>query len=196
MEGADTGDILLFRASSAGGLLTRTFTDSEFDHVAMVLKFEATPDEVFLVEATGNMGVALNRWQFLKPHVGAGKFYDRLVHRHIEFDRGDKMVDGLEAFLREAVGLKYDIGSSKLLRSKTIAKSKNDENELIDEDRTFFCSELVAKAFKILGIIENDDTSCTQFYPHNFSSRGDDFLKLTKGTVIEMEHQVMPDMDE
>ena len=32
---------------------------------------------------------------------------------------------------------------------------------LVEDDRTFFCSELVAKAFKILGVIENDTTSCT-----------------------------------
>ena len=151
---ADTGDILLFKASdSFGASVTRTWTDSDFDHVAMVLKFEQTPDEVFLIEATGNTGVSLNRWEFLKPHVGTGKFYEKLVHRHIEFERGDEMCDNLEILLQEAIGLYYDIGSSKLLRSKTIAKSTEDDNKLIDADRTFFCSELVAKAFKLLGVI-------------------------------------------
>lgn len=38
-EIADTGDILLFRGSHAGGKLTRTFTASHFDHTAMILKF-------------------------------------------------------------------------------------------------------------------------------------------------------------
>lgn len=42
-----------------------------------------------------------------------------------------------------------------------MAKKASSKNELIAEDRTFFCSELVAKAFKILGIIEDDDMSCT-----------------------------------
>ena len=130
----------------------------------MVLKFESAPNEVFLVEATGNMGVSLNRWIFLRPHVGHGKFYEKLVFRHIEFDRGDKMVNNLEKFLSEAVGLKYGIGGNKLLKKKTIRMDKipeNKGNQLIEEDRTFFCSELVAKAFKLLGVLEDDDTSCT-----------------------------------
>ena len=86
----------------------------------MVLKFESDPDEIFLVEATGNMGVSLNRWAFLREHVGHDKFYDKIVFRHVNFDRGDKMVDSLEKFLSEAVGLKYGIGGNKLMRQKTV----------------------------------------------------------------------------
>ena len=59
-----------------------------------------------------------------------------------------------------------------------------------DEDRTFFCSELVAKAFKILGVIENDKTSCTRFYPKHFSEEGDSFLKLQSGVSIDAEKVV------
>jgi hypothetical protein len=69
-EIADTGDILLFRGTHAGGKLTRTVTASHFDHVAMVLKFQNDPNEVFMVEATGNMGVSLNRWDYLREHIG------------------------------------------------------------------------------------------------------------------------------
>ena len=71
---------------------------------------------------------------------------------------------------------------------------KNDEtNTMISEDRTFFCSELLAKAFKCLGIIEDDDTNCARFMPHNFSSRGDKMLKLTPGTTVEEEQQIIVD---
>jgi len=141
-------------------MVTRTFTGSHFDHVAMVLKFESAPDEVFLVEATGNMGVSLNRWIYLRPHIGHGKFYEKLIYRHIKFDRGDMMVNNLEKFLSEAVGLKYGIGGNKLMKKKTI-KMSSKTKELLETDRTFFCSELVAKAFKLLGVIEDDDISCT-----------------------------------
>lgn len=94
------------------------------------------------------------------------------------------MVESLEKFLGEAVGKKYGLGG--LLKQKTMKKT-SDSNDLLDEDRSFFCSELVAKAFKCLRIIEDDDTSCTQFYPGTFSSKGDSFLKLTPGTSIESE---------
>ena len=49
---------------------------------------------------------------------------------------------------------------------------KGDDNKLIEDDRTFFCSELAAKSFKFLGIIEDDDISCAQYYPHHFSALG------------------------
>ena len=111
---ADTGDILLFRGSQAGSKITRTITGGYFDHVAMVLKFESDPTEIYLVEATGNMGVSLNKWSLLKEHVGPGKFYKKLIYRHVNFDRGDKMVENLEKFLSEAVGQSY--GLTGLLR--------------------------------------------------------------------------------
>lgn len=118
-EIADTGDILLFRGTHAGGLLTRTVTASHFDHVAMVLKFSNEPNEIFMVEATGNMGVSLNRWDILREHIGKGKFYEKIIHRHITFDRGDEFIEKLEKFLGEAVGLKYALNANKLARQKT-----------------------------------------------------------------------------
>jgi len=48
---------------------------------------------------------------------------------------------------------------------------ENGEKRIIAADRTFFCSELVAKAYKILGIMENDDTSSAKFFPSHFSSK-------------------------
>jgi hypothetical protein len=55
----------------------------------MCLKFDTDPNEIYLLEATGSSGVAINRWYFLKQHVGKGKFYDKIVLRHVNFDRGD-----------------------------------------------------------------------------------------------------------
>ena len=196
-EQADTGDILLFRGSAAVTKITRAVSRSYFDHVAMVLKFETDPDEVYLVESTGNLGVSLNKWSFLREHVGEGKFYKKMILRHIDFDRGDSMVDSLEKFLSEAVGKKYGLGG--LLKQKTIKHTKDSDfgkSEMISEDRSFFCSELVAKAFKCLKIIEDDETSCTQFYPGTFSSKGDSFLKLTPRTSIGSELQIIMDKDE
>lgn len=69
------------------------------------------------------------------------------------------MVDNLEIFLKEAVGRIYGLDTSKLLRKQTIKKSST--SEIIDENRTFFCSELIAKAFKVLGILVNDEVSCS-----------------------------------
>ena len=51
----------------------------------MILKFDSDPDEVYLVDATGNLGVSLNRWMFIKDHVGKDKFYEEAVFRHVNF---------------------------------------------------------------------------------------------------------------
>ena len=74
------------------------------------------------------------------------------------------------------------------MNRRTVALNRSETNRtIIDEERTFFCSELMAKAFKVLGIIQDDGTSCSQFYPHNFSAKGDSFLNITDGVKIEDE---------
>lgn len=62
------------------------------------------------------------------------------------------MLEKLEVFLREALGQKYGLGR-KLFRKKSNANEIGTYRQIIAEDRTFFCSELVAKAFKFLGVI-------------------------------------------
>ena len=190
LESADTGDILLFKGSKAVQKTIRTLTNSRFDHVAMILKFDGEPNEVYFVEATGNMGVALNKWEYLRDHIGNGKFYSTVAFRHVNFKRDNNMCDNLEKLLDEAIGRNYGMNPSKLMRSKTI---KSRDNTLIAEDRTFFCSELVAKAFKILGVLKDDDTSCTQFYPHHFTGAGDSFLKLENGVTIDTQQMILMD---
>ena len=83
---ADTYDILLFRCNTSGGRLTRTYTGSEFDHAAMVIKFGSEPDEVFFMEAVST-GVLLKRYSGMKHTIG--DFYDKICLRHLEWSRPD-----------------------------------------------------------------------------------------------------------
>ena len=97
--------------------------------------------------------------------------------------------------MKEALGKKYGLDRKKLMRRTTIPKKEDlqNQNQMIDDQRTFFCSELVAKAFKILGIIENDEVSCGQFFPHHFSARGSSILHLTPGTESHEEKEIIID---
>ena len=190
---ADTGDILLFKGNSVNSKFIRKFTSSTFDHVAMILKFEADPNEIYIVESTGNRGVALNKWSYLRPYIGEKEFYNKVIFRHLEFDRSNQLVDNLEQFLKEAIGQKYGLGGGKLWRRKTVNLSEKNNRLMIDEERTFFCSELVAKAFKVLGILENDSTSCSKFMPGHFASKGEGMLQLTEGTSIQEELHIIID---
>lgn len=76
---------------------------------------------------------------------------------------------------------------------KPSKNSDGTERQLINQDRTFFCSELVAKACKILGILENDSTSSSRFHPVHFSTKGESFLKLTNETILEEELSIIVD---
>ena len=65
------GDLLLFAGSRAMHSLTRAVTWSDFDHVAMILKFGTDPNEVYFLEATGGVGVSINRWSYIRSSVGS-----------------------------------------------------------------------------------------------------------------------------
>lgn len=53
----------------------------------------------------------------------------------------------------------------------------------IDPNRTFFCSELIAKAYKCLGFIKNDGKSSATFYPKHFSEKGENELLKFKNLI-------------
>ena len=128
------------------------------DHVAMVLKFESDPDEIYFVDSTSNRGVSISRWSAIRKYLG--EFYEQIVFRHLQVSRNEEFIARLEVFLKESVGNRYGMSTSKLLRlhRDTIKPKKG---AFIDEDRTFFCSELVAKAYKVLGVMVDDDKSCS-----------------------------------
>jgi hypothetical protein len=53
----------------------------------------------------------------------------------------------------------------------------------IDSDRTFFCSELIAKMYKVLGVLEGDKPS-VKFMPGDFSAKASDPLPLSPNSVL------------
>lgn len=68
-----------------------------------------------------------------------------------------------------------------------------DGGRIVNEDRTFFCSELVAKAFKTLHIMVEDGRASCQFFPSHFTSNGDSVLNLSEGTTIDPEIELALD---
>ena len=52
---ADSGDILLFKCDNIMSGLQRTFTNSEYDHIAMFLRF--ANGQLVYFESSANMGV-------------------------------------------------------------------------------------------------------------------------------------------
>ena len=150
--------------------------------------------------------------------------YEKVAFRHVNMLRNKEFFKKIYAFTMDTLDKDYSCSYSKLLMRKSVplkesiqvdnnsdydifssindgAFFKNiDEKEpeqkkFVNKDRTFFCSELVAKAYKTLGIIANDDTSCTQFYPSHFTSMGDSFLQLQQNITIDEEKVVILDRE-
>ena len=144
-----------------------------------------------MLDATSGHGVALQRWSNIKNYLVGNatinQFYEQIIYRKVVGERDDPMIDKLEVFLREVVGRQYGISTTRLLfPRKSIKNLKGSQEEFksdrqyVPEDRKFFCSELVAKAFKVLGIIEDDDKACSSYFPSSFSSKGQSSLKFTR----------------
>ena len=72
----------------------------------------------------------------------------------------------LEQFIKTVIGKKYKLNATKILRKKYDKDSEN-----INDDKSYFCSELVASAYKCLGLLPKD-ISASQYWPGNFSNKG------------------------
>jgi len=90
---ADVGDILLFRGRKLASKITRSFTHSKFDHVGIILKFEAEKSEVFFIDATA-AGVSVNRWSRFR--LFKDEIYKHIFFRHLYCERDDVFLYDLE----------------------------------------------------------------------------------------------------
>lgn len=62
---------------------------------------------MWLIEATGTTGVSFKQWKTIRPHLG--KFYDKIVLRHLTFNRNERSLTNLDKFLAEVKDHKYSI---------------------------------------------------------------------------------------
>lgn len=71
----------------------------------------------------------------------------------------------MESFIRQVVGNDFNISLKKLFfKRQSVAQEKI-------EERAFFCSELVTKAFKETGLLQTQLAS-SNFFPADFASQG------------------------
>ena len=60
-EDASLGDIILLQTNNSDCKRLRTLTWSEYDHIALVLKY-AGDNNIYLYEAVGDIGVRIQTW--------------------------------------------------------------------------------------------------------------------------------------
>ena len=73
-------------------------------------------------------------------------------------------------FVKRNLGKNYDLSALKLFKQESHF-DWNNMNKAMEEDRGFFCSELVAKAYKTVGLLEPKRAS-SKYWPVDFSQKG------------------------
>lgn len=188
LDVAEDGDILLFNSNLINAKVQRTLLWADFDHVAVIVRTKELKEQndFIILEAIAPevRAVKWSNWRkVIKSLKDKGKCTLNSVYfRKVNAPRNSQTQENLIEFTKQSIGKKYSITYDKLLRQSTIDFTQRIDLTSVDEEnysydrlsrkkRTFFCSELVAKALKIVNIIKNNETSCTQFYPKHFSSR-------------------------
>ena len=64
------------------------------------------------------------------------------------------------------------------------------QNANIDDDRTFFCSELVAKTFKVCNIMQDGGEASSNYLPSNFSTPHWN-ISLKPGVKVQDERNIV-----
>lgn len=84
-------------------------------------------------------------------------------------ERDEDLLSDLDDYLEEVLGKKYKISLTKFMR-KTMAPRNTLGKFTEKEDRTFQWAELVAKMYKVLGILSPKSHSC-QYMPVHFTDK-------------------------
>lgn len=152
---ANTGDILLFRSKGVVAKMQRGITRGEFDHIALIMCYAS--GKVILLEATDKDGVACLEWDYFVK-MNWNTMYSRLVYRSLETVRTEDMIRKLEKFVKNVDGKKFGIGPSKFIKKSPVEPGS---------EQNFFCSELVASAYKAMGLFPSTLKS-SSLWPGDF----------------------------
>eukprot|EP01083_Nonionella_stella_P283486 964988_1 len=176
---SNTGDILLFTSKSKSSACVRAATGGTFDHVGMI--FRVKGGKVGVLEALGS-GIQVFLWRNFRKYKWHEQYtqisFRSLIIPDVEIRKDIKRK--LARFVKTVVNRHYGINPIGLIRKQSAVP-------LDDESRTFFCSELIAKAFKEAELLR-DDFASSQYYPSHFQQSK--ALTLLKGCSFSNEMEV------
>lgn len=90
--------MILFRGNSANCVLQRTFTRAEYDHVAMILKFNS--GTLYFFEATGYYGVGICQWSDMVTEKWY-QLYDKIAFRKLNVERNQAFLTKMQHFVNQ-----------------------------------------------------------------------------------------------
>lgn len=194
LDMAESGDLLLFRGMDRPARLQRTFTRSLYDHVALILR--RANGEILLLEATGKDGVDTVSWNQFKSNSWH-EAYASMVFRKVYFARNEMQIDALHAFVKSVLGQPYGLSVGKLLK-RSLSASFDELGEpttgevVLEEHRSFFCSELTAACLKRCGVLRGNRSS-SSYWPGSFSQHSLDYLPMQEHAYVGEEMAIVFD---
>jgi len=132
------------------------------DHIAMILK--NVKGEILFIEATSNQGVAVYSWKSFIKHKSF-QYYDKTVYRPLIFSRTYEILLQVQEFQKKVIGMRYKLNPLRLLQKY----SDNDSVRFVSEKNGYFCSELIAAIYKVIGLLPRHIKS-SQYFPGSFSA--------------------------
>lgn len=173
---AKTGDLLLFKGKYFSSKLQRFITKNEYDHVAILIKYGKEKIAVFDVTCEG--GVSFTYWEeFLEDQPGAN--CKQILYRRLGLERNQRVLEKFEDFVGKVLGKKFRISVGKLFARKSDKKP--------EDKKGFFCSELVAMAYKSIGILPGNKPA-SRYWPGDFFDNKK--LNLINGAYLNPGQQV------
>ncbi len=135
-------------------------------------------NSLFFLEAVNGKGVTLTRWEDFRVF---NEVYSDMFYRKLKGPRDEAFFSKLQEYLDQVQGNDYQLRITNVFFDKgSVVVEDPDEGPSELESRGFFCSELIVKCYKELGIFKTSRSSKT-FYPSELSSRTPNPLKLEAG---------------
>lgn len=206
MERLGEGDLVLFHTDRFTSRLQRAFVKSGgFDHVGIIVTCDDCPDSSCCPKELklARKSAGIKAWHTLEADSGGvslyrftptclGAYRGVVCIRHLDLDpkRFDlpQLSHKLADFVQAMNGRPYEKSTLQMVRAANIFGS-NEEEDL----SSVFCSELVAAAYKNLGLLaERDNTKrpSNSYIPGDFASKNKDSwraVKLVQGAHLSKE---------
>jgi hypothetical protein len=197
LKECQNGDILLCQGKTTIAAVQRAFMHSAFDHVSLIVRYG---DEIFIYEAAQGSGVNMLTWEDFKKK-GHYLSYERLACRKLTIpdnDLREQFNIAIANFVAENIGKKYNLSLKKFFKTKQNNNPESSRSDSMDSSEMnsadthrnvnqdgFFCSELVASAYKLVGLLDPNTVSA-RYLPVHFTQKK--HLKLLKGAKLSNEY--------
>jgi len=199
----DTGDIILFNNPMAATYFIKYATDSQWDHVGMILKYSKNPLETIMIESAG-CGVFICYAEQRLKQVLDDKDPSIIGWRKLDGQKDrETWKKGVHAYAESLIDTPYEQNFSDFVKawlgddewSKALlsyAGGTLGEGATKGEDlNSLFCSELCAAIYKYAGLMEGGGRDSNSYSPKDFSSQSNAHLRTQHPWSLLREKQVL-----